>query len=105
MKQNYTAEIEGRPETRVEADYNVTGDEMTTHRDLAERAVISAAMILAEEKSDGWEGGKANHEWLADTEAGVKSHIIRADLKGKAWGEIWIGTVTVDGKRFNVYVR
>ena len=43
MKQNYTAEIEGRPETRVEADYNVTGDEMTTHRDLAERAAIAAA--------------------------------------------------------------
>lgn len=105
MKQNYTAEIEGRPETRVEADYNVTGGETTTHRDLAKRAAISAAMTLAEAKADGWEGGEGKDEYLADTEAGVKSHIIRADLKGKAWGESWTGTVTVDGKRYNIYVR
>jgi len=105
MKLNYTAEIEGRPETRVDADYGVTGDESTTHRDLAERAAISSAMTLAEEKADGWQAGDGKNEWLADTEAGAKSHTIRVDLKGKAWGESWTGTVTVDGKRYNVSVR
>jgi hypothetical protein len=104
MKTNYTAEIKGHPETSTTADYNVTGDETTTHRDLAERAAVSAAMIIAEPSAEGWWGGEGENEYIADTELGSKHHTIRADLKGKAWGEHWSGTVTLDGKRYTVNV-
>ncbi len=105
MKTLYTAEIEGHPETRCECSYNVAGGDHSTHRDLAERTAISAAMTLAEPGADGWEPGAGRDEWHALLDDETKSHTIRVDLKGKAWGEDWTGTVTVDGKRYPVTVR